>query len=50
MSKKVKKKQNNKSFKIIIILLAFTMLASLFYIYKMSSKSKKEIISQGSLF
>ena len=45
MSKKVKKKQNNKSFKIIIILLAFTMLASLFYIYKMSSKSKKEIIS-----
>jgi hypothetical protein len=45
MSKKNKKQQNNKSFKIIIILLAFTMLGSLFYIYKMSSKSKKEIIS-----
>lgn len=45
MSKKNKKKQNNKSFKIIIILLAFTMLGSLFYAYKITSKSKNEIIS-----
>lgn len=45
MSKKNKKKQNTKSFKIIIILLAFAMLASLFYIYNVSSSSKKEIIS-----
>ena len=45
MSKKVKKKQINKNFKIIIILLAFTMLASNFYIYKMTSRTKKEIVS-----
>jgi hypothetical protein len=45
MSKKNKKKQNNKSFKIIIILLSFAMLGGLLYTYKMSSKSKKEIIS-----
>ena len=45
MSKKNKKKQNNKSFKIIIILLACTMIGSLFYAYKMTSKSKKEIIT-----
>ncbi|MEO8234281.1 MAG: hypothetical protein ABI549_02605 [Flavobacterium sp.] len=44
MSKKVKKSQNNKSFKIIIILLALSMLGSLFYISKLSSKSKRTII------
>ncbi|MFM9988610.1 hypothetical protein [Flavobacterium sp.] len=44
MSKKVKKSQNNKSFKIIIILLAFSMLGSLFYISKLSNKSKRTII------
>ena len=45
MSKKIKQKQSNNSFKIVIILLSFTMLGSFFYIYKMSSKSKEMIIS-----
>jgi len=46
MSKKSQQSDNsNKSFKIIIILLTSTMLASLFYIYKSSSKSKGEIVS-----
>lgn len=45
MSKKTKRKQNSKSFKIVIILLSLIMISSLFYAYKSSSKSKKEIIS-----
>lgn len=45
MSKKAKEKSTNNSFKIIIILLTFTMLCSLFYIYKQSSKTKSAIIS-----
>ncbi|ELV7525293.1 hypothetical protein QMU91_001500 [Flavobacterium psychrophilum] len=45
MSKKSKATQNNKSFKTIIILLACTMLAGLFYTYKITSRSKKEIIT-----
>ncbi|MFM9471189.1 hypothetical protein [Flavobacterium psychrophilum] len=45
MSKKRKATQNNKSFKTIIILLACTMLVGLFYTYKITSRSKKEIIT-----
>lgn len=45
MSKNNTKKVNNNSFKIIILLLTFSMLASLFYIYKMSGKSKEAIVS-----
>ena len=44
MSKKTKKSRSNKSLKIIIILLAFSILASLFYISKLSSKSKRTIV------
>lgn len=39
------KKQVTKSFKIIIVLLVLAMLGSLFYIYKMSDRSKRMIIS-----
>ena len=45
MSQKIRENQGNKSFKIIIVLLAFTMIGSLFYIYKMSDRSKSMIIS-----
>lgn len=45
MSKKITERSNNKSFKIIIILLTCTMLCSLFYIYKQGSKTKNTIIS-----
>ena len=45
MSKKIIPKQNNKSFKIIIILLVISMIGSLFYMSKLSHKSKSEIIS-----
>jgi len=45
MKKDTSKKQVTKSFKILIILLVFSMLGSLFYIYKMSDRSKKIIIS-----
>jgi len=45
MSKKLKKKKINDSFKVLIILLTTTLLASFFYIYKMSDRSKKVIIS-----
>ena len=47
MSKKIKERptNTNNSFKIIIILLTFTMLCSLFYIYKQGSKSKNTIVS-----
>jgi hypothetical protein len=44
MSKKIKHNQNNKSFKIIIILLAMTMIGGLFYMSKLSHKSKSDII------
>lgn len=44
-SKTSKKNDKNQSFKIIIILLSFCMLGSLFYIYKMSDRSKSIIIS-----
>lgn len=44
MSKKIKHNQNNKSFKIIIILLTMTMLGGLFYMSKLSHKSKSDII------
>ncbi|MEO8517512.1 MAG: hypothetical protein ABI426_12230 [Flavobacterium sp.] len=46
MSKKTKQKQNknSNSFKIVIILLACTMLGGFFFMYKMSSRSKKAII------
>lgn len=43
--KKIKENKSNQSFKIIIILLAFCMLGSLFYIYKVSDRSKSMIIS-----
>lgn len=45
MSKKLKKKKINDSFKVLIILLTTTLLASFFYIYKMSDRSKKVIVS-----
>jgi len=47
MSKKINERSNNtnNSFKIIIILLTFTMLCSLFYIYKQGSKTKNTIVS-----
>jgi len=45
MSEKVEQKQNNNSLKIVIILLAFTILGSFFYIYKMSDRAKDMIIS-----
>lgn len=45
MSKKIKQGQDNSSFKIVIILLAFTMLGSFFYIYRMTDKSKAMIVS-----
>lgn len=40
-----KNENSNISFKIIIILLSFVLLCSLFYIYKMSDRSKSVIIS-----
>lgn len=45
MKNDTNKRQVTKSFKILIILLVFSMLGSLFYIYKMSDRSKKIIIS-----
>lgn len=45
MSKKQKKNEIIKSFKIVIILLAATLMGSLFYIYKMSDRSKEMIVS-----
>ena len=45
MKKDNNKTQVTKSFKILIVLLVFSMLGSLFYIYKMSDRSKKIIIS-----
>ncbi len=45
MSKKTKQRNNSSSFKIVIILLSFTMLGSFFYIYKMSDRSKEMIMS-----
>ncbi len=45
MEEKSEKSQSNKSFKIIIMLLTFTMVGSLFYIYKVSDRSKTMIIS-----
>ena len=45
MKKDNNKTQVTKSFKILIVLLVFSMLRSLFYIYKMSDRSKKIIIS-----
>lgn len=45
MSKKIREQSTNKSFKIIIILLTFIMLCSLFYIYKQGSKTKNTIVS-----
>lgn len=44
MSKKVDTK-NIKSFKIVILMLAFAMLGSLYYIYKSSDRSKNMIVS-----
>lgn len=48
MSEKIKPEQNksgSKSLKIVILMLAFTMIGSLFYIYKVSDRSKNMIIS-----
>ena len=45
MQKLNKNDDSNISFKIIIILLSFVLLCSLFYIYKMSDRSKSVIIS-----
>ena len=45
MSEKVEQKQNNNSLKIVIILLAFTIIGSFVYIYKMSDRAKDMIIS-----
>lgn len=45
MSKKQKKSEVIKSFKIVIILLAATLMGALFYIYKMSDRSKDMIVS-----
>jgi hypothetical protein len=47
MSKKINERSTNtnNSFKIIIILLTFIMLCSLFYIYKQGSKTKNTIVS-----
>ncbi len=45
MAKKTKPKQNSNSFKIVIILLSFTMLGGFFFMYKMSSRSKEAIIA-----
>lgn len=45
MQKKIKKENNTQGFKIIIILLCFVVLGSLFYIYKMSDRSKSIIVS-----
>ncbi|WP_309608480.1 hypothetical protein [Flavobacterium sp.] len=45
MQKKVKKENNTQGFKIIIILLSFVVLGSLFYIYKISDRTKSIIVS-----
>lgn len=45
MSKKVIKDKSTLSFKIVIILLSFVVLGCLFYIYKMSDRTKHVIIS-----
>jgi hypothetical protein len=45
MFKKNQEKTTSKSFKTVIVLLSFTMLCSLFYIYKQSSISKNTILS-----
>ena len=45
MSQKTNENQTIKSFKIIIVLLTFTLIGSLFYIYKVSDRSKSMIIS-----
>ncbi len=45
MSKNIKKKNPNQSFKIIIILLTFTLFGSFFYIYKISDRTKSVVIS-----
>ena len=45
MSKKNVKKKNTLSFKILIIVLSFVVLGCLFYIYKMSDRTKHLIIS-----
>lgn len=42
---KTKKNSSNQGFKVIIIILTFGILVSLFYIYKVSDRSKKMIIS-----
>ena len=45
MTQKTNENQTIKSFKIIIVLLTFTLIGSLFYIYKVSDRSKSMIIS-----
>ena len=45
MSKKIEKEKSYLSFKIVIILLSFVVLGCLFYIYKMSDRTKNVIIS-----
>ena len=45
MQKKYKKDNNTQGFKIIIIILSFVVLSSLFYIYKISDRTKNIIVS-----
>lgn len=45
MSRKSSIRKANKSFKIIIILLTFTLLGSFFYIYKLSDRTKEVVIT-----